>query len=96
VLEAEGYGLNRVNRAQGESARFRSIEEAYRKAPDVTRRRLYLETMERVVPRMGGKLFLDPAARGIVPLLPLDGLKAAAAPAPSATPQPAPTAGGVR
>ncbi len=96
VLEAEGYGLNRVNRAQGESARFQSIQEAYRKAPDVTRRRLYLETMERVVPRMGGKLFLDPDARGIVPLLPLDGLKAAAAKTPSANPQPAATAGGAR
>jgi membrane protease subunit HflK len=96
VLEAEGYGLNRINRAEGESARFRSIQEAYRKAPDVTRRRLYLETMERVVPRMGGKLFLDPAARGIVPLLPLDGLKAAVAPAPSAGPQPAAAVGGVR
>lgn len=96
VLEAEGYGLNRVNRAQGESARFRSIQEAYRKAPDVTRRRLYLETMERVVPRMGSKLFLDPKARGIVPLLSLDALKAATAPAPSANPQPAAAAGGPR
>src|SRR5690606_38020281 len=45
ILEAEGYALNRVNRAQGESARFRSLQEAYRRAPDVTRRRLYLETM---------------------------------------------------
>ena len=96
VLEAEGYSLNRVNRSQGASARFRSIQEAYRKAPDVTRRRLYLETMERVVPRMGGKVFLDPKARGILPLLPLDGLKAAVAPAPSAAPQPASNAGGVR
>jgi membrane protease subunit HflK len=95
VLEAEGYSLNRVNRAQGESARFQSIQEAYRRAPDVTRRRLYLETMERVLPRIGGKLYLDPAARGLVPLLPLDGLRAAPAPAPSAS-QPASAAGGVR
>lgn len=94
VLEAEGYGLNRVNRAEGESARFRSIQGAYRRAPDVTRRRLYLETMERVLPRMGGKLFLDPDARGIVPLLPLDGLKAATVPAPNAAPQPAIAGGG--
>jgi membrane protease subunit HflK len=85
-----------VNRAQGESARFRSIQDAYRKAPDVTRRRLYLETMERVVPRMGGKLFLDPDARGIVPFLSLDGLKAATVAAPSADPQPAAAAGGIR
>jgi membrane protease subunit HflK len=95
VLEAEGYSLSRVNRAQGESARFQSIQEAYRRAPDVTRRRLYLETMERVLPRMGGKLFLDPGARGIVPLLPLDGLRATAAPAASGS-QPAPATGGAR
>lgn len=86
VLEAEGYSLNRVNRAQGESARFRSVHEAYRRAPEVTRRRLHLETMERVLPRVGGKLLLDPGARGIVPLLPLDGLR----PAPAATPAPSP------
>jgi membrane protease subunit HflK len=96
VLEAEGYSLNRVNRAQGESARFRSVQEAYRRAPDVTRRRLYLETMERVVPRMGGKLFLDPTARGIVPLLPLDGLRGLAAAPPGASQAPAATPGGVR
>ena len=96
VLEAEGYGLNRVNRAQGESARFRSIHEAYRRAPDVTRRRLYLETMERVLPRMGGKLYVDADARGIVPLLPLDRLKPAAAPPASANPAPAAVVGGGR
>lgn len=76
ILEAEGYGLNRVNRAQGESARFESIQQAYRRAPDVTRRRLHLETMERVLPRIGGKLLLDPDARGILPLLPLNGVNA--------------------
>ena len=97
VLEAEGYGLNRVNRAQGESARFQSVHTAYRRAPEVTRRRLYLETMERVLPRMGGKLLIDPDARGIVPLLGLDGLRAATAPpARSADPQPAVAVGGGR
>ena len=97
ILEAEGYGLNRINRAQGESARFQSVHTAYRRAPDVTRRRLYLETMERVLPRMGGKLLIDPDARGIVPLLGLDGLRAATAPAArSAEPQPAAVLGGGR
>jgi len=93
VLEAEGYGLNRVNRAEGESARFRSVQEAYRRAPDVTRRRLYLETMERVLPRMGGKLLLDPDARGVVPLLPMDALRNVTQPARTVDPQPA---GGAR
>ncbi|MGE0813046.1 MAG: FtsH protease activity modulator HflK [Vicinamibacterales bacterium] len=96
VLEAEGYGLNRVNRAEGESARFKAIQEAYRKSPDVTRRRLYLETMERVLPRMGGKLFVDANARGIVPLLPLDGLKGAPVRAAGPAPAPTPVQGGVR
>jgi membrane protease subunit HflK len=96
VLEAEGYGLNRVNRAQGESARFRSVHEAYRRAPVVTRQRLYLETMERVLPRMGGKVYIDPDVRGILPLLSLDGVRAATTPAPGAAPQPAATSGGAR
>jgi membrane protease subunit HflK len=95
VLEAEGYSLNRVNRAEGESARFRSVQEAYRRAPDVTRRRLYLETMERVMPRMGGKLFIDPAAKGVVPLLPLDWLRGAAG-APGGKPATVPGGGGGR
>ena len=95
VLEAEGYSLNRVNRAEGESARFRSVHEAYRRAPDVTRRRMYLETMERVMPRMGGKLFIDPAAKGVIPLLPLDWLRGAAA-SPSVTPAATPGGGGGR
>jgi membrane protease subunit HflK len=96
VLEAEGYGLNRVNRAQGESARFQSIQQAYRRAPDVTRRRLHLETMERVLPRMGGKLFLDADARGIIPLLPLDGFRAIAASPPTPNSKPASIIGGAQ
>lgn len=93
ILEAEGYALNRVNRAQGESARFRAVQEAYRRAPEVTRRRLYLETMERILPALGGKLFLDTDARGILPLLPLDGFIRAVTPT-SGAPQPASQIGG--
>jgi membrane protease subunit HflK len=97
VLEAEGYSLNRVNRAAGESARFESVQEAYRRSPDVTRRRLHLETMARVMPRMGNKLFLDPDAQGVVPLLSLDALRGGPrAPAPSAAPQPASAGGGTQ
>ena len=99
VLEAEGYSLNRVNRAEGESARFLSVQEAYTRAPDVTRRRLHLETMGRVLPRMGRKLFLDPNAGGVVPLLSLDGTSppfTAPRPAPNAAPQPASATGGTQ
>lgn len=71
ILQAQGYALDRVNRSQGDSARFKSVYESYRKAPDVTRRRMYLETMGRVLPNLGGKVFMDRDARGILPLLPL-------------------------
>ena len=86
ILEAEGYTLNRVNRAEGESARFRSIQDAYRRAPEVTRRRLYLETMERVIPATGGRLFVDSDASGVIPLLNLDGLRRATQPGPVVQP----------
>ena len=87
VLQAEGYALGRVNRAQGDAARFEAVYEAYRQAPEVTRRRLYLETMQRVLPKVGGKLFLAEGATGVLPLLSLDTLRqtiASEAPAPPA------------
>ena len=73
VLQAEGYALDRVNRAQGEATRFAAVESAYRQAPEVTRRRLYLETMQRILPRVGRKLYVDEDATGVLPLLSLDG-----------------------
>jgi membrane protease subunit HflK len=78
ILSAEGYALDRVNRSQGDAARFKALEEAYRLAPEVTRQRIYLETMERVLPRVGGKVFLDQNAKGLLPLLPLNSLAGAA------------------
>ncbi|MCH7826223.1 MAG: FtsH protease activity modulator HflK [Acidobacteria bacterium] len=75
ILQAEGYALDRVNRSEGDASRFVSIYEEYRRAPDVTRQRLYLETMQRVLPLFGGKLFIDEDARGVLPLLPLDTLR---------------------
>ncbi len=75
VLQAEGYSLNRVNSAEGDAARFNLLYDAYRKAPEVTRRRMYLETMQKVLPRLGGKLFLDENADGVMPLLPLGALR---------------------
>ncbi len=72
VLQAEGYALERTNRAEGDAARFKALYEAYRRAPEVTRKRLYLETMQKVVPKLGGKLLLDSGASGVLPLLPMD------------------------
>ena len=67
--------LDRVNRSEGDASRFISIYEEYRNAPDVTRQRLYLETMQQLLPQLGSKLFLDEDAEGVLPLLPLDTLQ---------------------
>jgi len=88
ILQAEGYALDRINRAEGEATRFAAVEAAYRAAPDVTRRRLYLETMQRILPAVGRKVFVAEGTTGVLPLLSLDGgARAAAAPltAPPAT-----------
>ena len=73
VRAAEGYALERVNNAEGDAKRFEALYEEYRKAPQVTRQRLYLETMGQLLPRVGRKLILDDKARGLLPLLSLDG-----------------------
>jgi len=69
VQQAEGYLLDRVNRARGDSARFVSLYESYREAPEVTRRRMYLETMNEVLPRVSRKIILDGELKGVLPLL---------------------------
>ena len=75
ILQAQGYALDRVNRAEGDATRFKAIYAAYRLSPQVTRRRMYLETMAKVLPKMGGKLFIDKDAQGVMPLLPLETLR---------------------
>jgi modulator of FtsH protease HflK len=78
ILEqAEGYRAQVVNEAQGEASRFLAVLTEYRQAPEVTRRRLYLETMERVLGDVD-LVILDQAGRranGVVPYLPLDQLR---------------------
>jgi membrane protease subunit HflK len=71
VRAAEGYSVERVNNAKGDAQRFDALYEEYRKAPGVTRQRIYLETMARTIPRAGRKLILDEKARGVLPLLQL-------------------------
>ena len=75
ILQAEGYALDRVNRAQGDAVRFKDLYEAYRRAPQVTRRRMHLETMERILPEIGGKIFVGDDASGVLPLLNLETLR---------------------
>jgi membrane protease subunit HflK len=71
VRAAEGYALERVNNAEGDAKRFDALYEEYRKAPVVTRKRIYLETMRGLLPRIGRKLVLDDKAKGILPLFQL-------------------------
>ena len=80
VLQAEGYALDRVNRAEGEASRFTAVEAAYRLAPEVTRQRMYLETMQLILPQVGRKVFVAEGTTGVLPLLSLDsGARAATA-----------------
>jgi membrane protease subunit HflK len=69
IRAAEGYALDRVNRAQGDAARFISLYEEYSKAKDVTLRRLYLESMQIVLPNMGNKYVVDAEQNNLLPLL---------------------------
>ena len=72
INEAEGYALDRVNRAQGDATLFSAIYAAYRLAPEVTRNRMYLETMTEVLPQVQSKIIVDDQLKGLLPLLNLN------------------------
>jgi membrane protease subunit HflK len=72
IQKAEGYALDRVNRARGDAARFEAMYTEFRKAPEVTRRRIYIETMSRVLPQVQRKVIVDDDLRSVLPLLNLD------------------------
>jgi modulator of FtsH protease HflK len=69
IKTAEGYALNRVNRSKGDAARFTSIYNEYVKAKDVTKRRLYLETLRELFPKLGPKYIVDADQKNFLPLL---------------------------
>ena len=69
IAEADGYAIDRVNRAQGDVARFRELVAEYKRSKQVTRRRLYLEAMERALPRVRRIIVADES--GILKMLPL-------------------------
>lgn len=69
IREAEGYSLDKINRARGEAERFLATWQAYKKAPEITRKRLYLETLMEVLPRAKEKYIIDPKQSSILPLL---------------------------
>jgi len=66
---AEAYALNRVNGATGDAARFDALFTEYIKAPEVTKKRMYLETMERILPKIGNKVIVDERGNSLLPLL---------------------------
>lgn len=69
IQKAEGYATERINRAKGEVSRFNDLYKEYLKAPEVTKRRIYLETMEQILPRVGNMIITDEKGNSVLPLL---------------------------
>jgi membrane protease subunit HflK len=69
IQKAEGFATERVNNALGEAARFNALYSEYVKAPEVTKRRIYLETLADVLPRLGHKIITDEKGSNVLPLL---------------------------
>ena len=72
IEKARGYSVERINMAKGDSARFNSLYSAYRRAPEVTRTRLYLEAMTDVLAKAKQKVIVDPQAKSLLPLIHLN------------------------
>jgi membrane protease subunit HflK len=72
IREADGYRLKRINEAEGDAARFTALLAEYLKAPDVTQRRIYIETLQDVLPGIQSKIIVDGSTSSILPLLNLD------------------------
>ncbi|MGS0690282.1 FtsH protease activity modulator HflK [Shewanella sp. 0m-8] len=71
IREADGYRLKRINEAQGDVARFNALLGQYSKAPEVTRQRIYIETMQTVLPAIESKIIIDEQTRNVLPFLDL-------------------------
>jgi modulator of FtsH protease HflK len=76
IREADGYRLKRINEAEGDAARFKALFAEYSKAPEVTRRRIYVETLQKIMPGIRSKIIVDQSTRGILPFLNLNTEKA--------------------
>ncbi len=69
IRAAEGYATERVNNAEGDANRFKAIYKEYARAPLVTRKRLYLEAINEILPKMNKKIIFDEQQKNILPLL---------------------------
>lgn len=72
IREADGYRLRRINEAEGDVARFSALLAEYSKAPEVTRRRIYIETLQAVLPSVKSKIIIDENTSSVLPFLNLD------------------------
>ena len=72
IREAEGYAVRRLKRAQGDASKFTQTWEAYKHAKDVTRKRMYLEALEEVLPKSGRKFIFEQDSNNLIPLLKLN------------------------
>mgnify|MGYP001171628916 FL=1 len=72
ISRAEGYATKRINEAEGDAGRFNALLKAYQEAPDVTRRRMYLETMQKVMPQLERKIIMDEEGNQVLPLMQLN------------------------
>jgi membrane protease subunit HflK len=70
--ESRGYQQRVIATAEGDASRFRQVYAEYAKAPEVTRKRLYLEAMEEILSQAGNKTIIDESVRGVLPMLNLD------------------------
>jgi membrane protease subunit HflK len=68
IQAAEGYATERVNNAQGDVQRFLALQTEYHKSPAVTRSRLYLEMVEKVLPHAKRRLIIDDSIKGLLPM----------------------------
>jgi modulator of FtsH protease HflK len=68
IQRAEAYALSRVNVATGEAERFNELYSEFIKAPEVTKKRMYLETMGRILPNLGNKIIMDEKGTNLLPL----------------------------
>jgi membrane protease subunit HflK len=80
IRAAEGYRFKRINEAEGDVAAFNQVLEQYLKAPDVTRARIYLETLGDVLPQARQQIIVDDTVQQIMPMLPLNSKLLEAAP----------------
>jgi len=78
IKDAEGYAIDRINRSQGDATKFTAVYKAYAKAKDVTKKRLYLESMLEIFPNLGTKYIIDSDQKNVLPFLNMGGANSAA------------------